>query len=207
MDVVKLISNIPSIIVYIAPGMIFLTLFEFITNLKSKKENTYFVWSIAISFIIVSLLKFFTGLKDIVPIAGFSIIISIVVAIISGYICIQTKFQKFIVWSGINKTIHDSIWDEIIDDYDVYLKLYIPSDKVYYYGLYKGHDEKDDNPYVLLTDYEVRDYQGNILQDGETLRSYNNNRTRWATINVKDVSSVEIIYSERSERNKKIVKC
>ena len=86
------------------------------------------------------------------------------------------------------------------DDRNVYLKLFIPGDNVYYYGLYKGHEEKVNDLYVLITDYEVRDYSDNLIAD------YTGNRTRWATINTKNISRVEIIYSKYSERNKKVIK-
>ncbi len=196
MDILKIIENISTVILYIAPGMIFFSIFEFITN-KKCKDNTYFIWSIVLSFGIVSIMKLICHATDTIIITGFTIIVSIILPILVGYLVIHSAFQRFLVWSGINKTIHHSIWDDIIDDYDVFLKIYIPVDKVYYYGLYKGHENKFENVYIILTDYEIRDYSSTLLRD------YSSDRTRWVTINSKDISRVEIVYSEKSNKSQK----
>ncbi len=86
-----------------------------------------------------------------------------------------------------------------MDEYDVFIKLYVAKDEVIYYGLYKSKEDKDENIYVLITDYDVKDYKGTTLYD------YTNDRTCWAMINTKDITRVEIFYDKNSDKSKKII--
>jgi len=198
-EIIKFINSLPVVFVYIIPGVIFIKIHCWICCKKIYRDNHLVFSGIIISFVFVSILNLFIK-NNYVLLSSASIISAIIVSIAFSFIYKSKVFEKVIQKIGINKTVNISMWDEIMDDRNVYLKLFIPGDNVYYYGLYKGHEEKVNDLYVLITDYEVRDYSDNLIAD------YTGNRTRWATINTKNISRVEIIYSKYSERNKKVIK-
>ena len=64
-DIVKLIDNLSLLIIYIFPGIVFISIFCFITNKKSQKDNGFLLTSIIISYIIVSCIRFLNNITDI----------------------------------------------------------------------------------------------------------------------------------------------
>lgn len=198
-EVLKLIDSTIIIFTYVVPGIVFLKVFSYICNKRLQSEYYFVVTGILISFLIVSAVKIYIP-NDTNLIAVWSNIVACITSFVASLFCKSKHFTSLLQMLNINKTIHDSMWDEIMDEYDVFIKVFIPCDQVMYYGLYKGHEPKCDNAYILLTDYEIRDYN-NI-----TLKDYSADRTRWAIINTKDISRVELIYSDKSERSKKNIK-
>jgi len=196
---IKLIEKLPEIFIYVVPGIIFLETHNYMCNKKTKIDNIFIMFSVFISFIIISIVKPFV-IEGIWKLALIVIIISFISSILLALFYRNKLFTCALSFIGINKTIHNSMWDEIMDEYDVFIKLHISTDKVVYHGLYKGHEDKDENLYVLITDYDVKSY------DGKDIHDYSEDRQRWAIINTKDISRVEIKYSEKSDRNKKIIK-
>lgn len=197
MDIVELIDNISKILIYFLPGRIFLSVFSYF--LKKQVADSYYVVSISISYLFVSIYRMIFNTNGGNEEAGIVLLSSIVLAMLLGTFCKSKKFEKLHVFVT-NRSIHRSVLDDIIDPkYNTYVKLYISSDEVIYYGLYKGHEDHEGDNYILITDYDVKDYNGNKKVD------YTDDRSCWATINTKDISRIEVFYNAKSEKAIKII--
>ncbi len=198
-EVLEIINSVIIIFTYVVPGIVFLKVFSYICNKKLQSESYLVVTGILISFLLVSLVKIYIPNNSNL-LAVWSNIAAVISAFIISMFCKSKYFPRALLVLKINRTIHDSMWDEIMDEHDVFIKVYIPSDQVMYYGMYKGHEPKDDSTYILITDYEIRDYDNKVIKDNSK------DRTRWAIINTKDISRVDLIYSDKSIRSKKNTK-
>lgn len=188
------IEKLPNLFIYVIPGFIFLKIHDFICSKKNQGDSQYFISSVSISFVITTFAKLLVE-DDKWLLAFYTITASIILSIIFSLIYKSKPFNELLAMLKTNKTVHASMWEEIKDIYDVFIKVFIPNDQVIYYGLYKGNEEKDDDLYILMTDYEVRKYDGKVVND------YSDDRTRWVIINTKDINRVEIIYSSNSDRS------
>ncbi len=196
MDLTTLINNISNILLYILPGTIFLGILSYITNKKIK--DNYYILSLCISYSLLTLVRFVIKNPSNFHEAGSVLLLAIILSLLLGVLCNQKWFNALNI-KITNRSVTKSIWDEIKDEYNTFIKIYIPSDQVVYYGLFKGYEDKEENNYLLITEYDIKDYNGNLIKD------YTEDRTCWATINSKDISRVEIFYVERSEKAKKII--
>lgn len=191
MTISEIIANVSNILVYFLPGRIFIFVFSYLLEVKMK--DSYYIPSVCISYIILSVVRLFefdisTNLET-----GIVVVLAIVLSAILGLIVNSKPFERLHIFLT-RRSMSNSMWDEIMDDRDTFIKVFIPTDKVTYYGLYKGHEGKEDNNYILITDYEITDYNGVIIKD------FSKDRACWATLSTKDISRVEVFYTDESKK-------
>lgn len=187
-------------------GFIFMTAFGWLNN-KAFNVSIVTIWSLFISVLIKSFYStmhyyFAVNIKftDSVKILIFSLT-GLLLAVILTYLK-QTSVIRWVLYYINNKSVHEDIFDDIIDyKKRTMMKIYIKSSDVYYLGRFSFREEKGLESWIVLIDYYCLDLKSNkILFDPETddLKSS-------VAVNLKDVERLEIIYEGDSDVWKKLI--
>jgi len=193
-----LITIMPDVINLFLSGFIFVCTY----NWLNKKTDTSIltVWSLFISILIKS---FYATLHNYI-LSGLSIPNSFKILILSstGFIlalvCTYLKNTKFIkrgLYYANNKSIHDDIFDDIIDyNKRTMMRVFIKSSNVYYLGRFSFGEEKGLDSWISLIDYCCVDKNTHdTLFDPD-----NGGLCSSVVINLKDIERIEIIYENDS---------
>ena len=70
----------------------------------------------------------------------------------------------------------------------------MPSEKVIYYGSIVDYEEKDGDCFILLNNYDLKDYEYNPIL------KYTSKNENCVAINTKNISRFEIFYNKDSEK-------
>lgn len=196
-DILSLIDKLPYIISYIIYGCLFLSIFNFI---KFKNNETdikhYFISCITVNFIIKAtfdgILQFCSIYTNNSSVEYYlsCLAFTIVTAFISGKIVSSKAINSLLLKVGIQRTVNQDIWNDILQDYT---KLYIHlKGKDYaYIGYHKYSEGNCSNPKIVLSHYQLR-----RLSTGEIVTDYSDDDNRCIMIGTKDVDIVEIIYDD-----------
>lgn len=201
----NIIILLPDIFLYFVPGAIFLSLFYFICSKENNKETeNYFVFkSIMISFIIISLLKVVA--KIIRLFYKFQItstekmIIAIITSALLAYFVSRyynsKHFKSAVKKIGINKSLYNNIWNDVVDfERGMWLRVYLPSEGVVYNGKLRKYEEKAENYFLFLSNYQSWNYGDyNYIEDNENDDAY------WVALNTKDIGRIEILFEDDSD--------
>lgn len=193
------IKLLPNLFNYIVPGFIFLVVFNFVISREEKIEKSSLYLSITISYVLISVLKFinvFTKLSVPPAVVTITLIfISILGGCCFGIILSGNTFKRLSKAMGIGKTIHKNIFNDITDKkLGNMIKIFLPSESIIYIGNLLDYEEKDGDFYLVISRYEILDYNEQ--------RKENNidDKTKRAVINTKQISRMELIYDENSEK-------
>lgn len=197
----ELIDNLPKVISYFVPGAIFISINYYICSKKKGIFEHFIFKSLIISYIIILLSDKMIQTFKITDLEFFKQIFPISIAIISSYILsafyMSSKFEKFLDYLKIRKTVHDNFWTDIIDyENGTYLTVYLKEEELVYSGAIIKHEEKEDNNYLLMSNYLVYDYEGNKISDMESDQEC-------IVLNTNDISRYELSYSPSSKKIRK----
>lgn len=125
----------------------------------------------------------------------------IIFAIMSSYILsvfyMSSYFEWLLKFLKIRKTVHDNFWTDIIDyENGTYFTVYLKENKLVYSGAIIKHEEKEENNYLLMSDYIIYDLEGNQLRDSSSDQEC-------IVLNTNDISRFELSYSPSSKKIEK----
>lgn len=210
-DVKNIIALIPDILVYIVPGALFLYIFYFICSKENDKETeSHFLFkSIILSFVLTNFVKLCgkpiiwilsLQIKKQFVVPSFLKVSSIILfSIVSSYlfsIFYKTKFLTDILKKfGVTRSVHKNCWNEVADsELGMWVRVYIPSEKVVYCGKLRKYEEKDDNYLFFLSNYNSYTYDNKDIDD------FGDADEKWVALNIKDTSRIELFYSKQSSK-------
>lgn len=201
LDINTIINILPEIIIYVVPGFLFLSVHNFICAKQKEETNNLLIKSIVISYIFINIMKFIELVFKYKFEDDLFSLITILLSILSSYYISRlynsNVFDKILALLIINKSVHDDIWNDIIDvKHGMYMEVYLPNEKVSYYGQFRNSESKKDNKYIVISNYELKDYNGNIICDFE------HDYSKCVMINTKDISRFEICYNIESYKAK-----
>lgn len=205
-EINALISILPNIFDYIAPGYIFFRSFNFVLDWQEKTFKNNIFEYIIMSYVLYSVQKFILGLfyTEVMMNLPQVIFTLIIMSIISGYllgIFIKSKkFKNLREFLGVKRSINNNIFNDVIDKIDgTWARVYLKNEKVVYYGAVVLFDKKDkyEDGVIVLNQYYVYKYGTSEVLDA-TLPS-EEKRNYFVTIKINEVSRIETIYQENSE--------
>lgn len=181
---------------YFIPGYIYLTVFQILT---SRKTSTYqVVWSVIVSYILKAMCSI--GHKYIMVERPFSwderVIILLAIAItLSVITVIITEFKPInrMLLNINHKSIHDDIWQDVID-YKKGTTLRIVCDDVVYIGVLLIHEEKGNESWFVLDDYIIE-------ENNKEYRAEDNEYPTKLAIKINDVKRVEMFYPKEQKKD------
>lgn len=193
-DLAGILNQLPIILEYFIPGFLFVRIFQILT---SRKDSTYqLIISVAVSYI----LKAFCSIvhEYILTDINFSwnwrvLILSIFAAVSSVIlVCIsEIKFVNRILLHINNKSLHDDIWQDIIDYRNGTTLRFICGDTTYI-GTLVIHEERGNDSWFVLDDYIVEEKNSKYKAEDMNFRSR-------IAINLRDVDRVELYYGDLKE--------
>lgn len=190
----SIIGQIPDILQYFVSGFIFMTVFLFFTSKKYENNSFLTIICVIISYCITTALKANNPNINNNQLTGWSIFFALLISILFSKFVNSKLFNK-ICMKVNHKSINDDIWKDIID-YKVgnILVLYSRDNRFIYTGVLLEHEEKENKSWFVLVDYTVEDTVSKTLRStvGQKIKSC-------ITINLNDISRIEIFYDEKSE--------
>lgn len=185
---------------YFIPGFIFITIFQLLT---SRKVSTYqIILSVVISYILKAVCSI--GHNFILQDTIFTwdkrvIILSLLAILLSVFLVVITELKsvnRFL--SHINhKSIHNDIWQDVID-YKNGTTLRLICNDAIYTGVLLIHEEKGNESWFILEDYIVE----------ESINEYKAEDYPYPTrlaVNLKDVKRVELFYAKEIDNNNGLI--
>lgn len=176
-------------------------------NHKEFNISILTIWSLFISVLIKSFYStihyyFAVNLKFTNPVKVLIFSLTgLLLSVVLTYIK-KTSVIQWILYYTNNKSVHEDIFDDIIDyKKRTMMKIYIKSSDVYYLGRFSFREEKGLESWIVLIDYYCLDRSDNrILFDPEA-----DDLISSVAINSKDVERLEIIYERDSDVWKKLI--
>jgi len=204
-DIKNLIEALPALILYIVPGFIFLGTLSFLMCKDLKFNKEYISVSIVISFIIINIEKYIYIHADIY--SPLFVIVTVLISILSAYVIERfTKskcLDKILKKLNIKRTINHNIFADIKDDeYGVWLRVHIPTEKIVYLGTLTmfENNSKYEESFLILSNYKTYAYADSPIYKECFIDEHKT--TNWVAIKIKDINRIEIVYSEDSEKIK-----
>lgn len=188
-------KQLPTIILYLAAGYLYLLLFNFVSTNKNPTEFEHmFFKSLIIGFVlknIVCIIPIRTG-NYYLNIAGF-LAICIFVAYSFGKIYISDSFRSILKVFGVSRTIHPYIWNDIEDQHkSLWVKVTFKVQNEQYLGILTTTEDFQRMPLIVLTRYTKSNLSGEIIAD------YTNDKTRRIVLDSSKADTVELIYDKDS---------
>lgn len=199
-DITSLINNLPIIISYIAYGLIYLSVFNFIRSEKKEKTKIYFLSCVAISFIIEIIFDFITKLANKIP--GIDIeedsglyyllcmLFTLLIAYISAKVFTSKWFNSLLLNIGIHRTTNSNIWNDISVNH-TWLYIHLKNDENGYWGECKYIEENCSNPKIVLYSYQIIN-----TKTGETVIDYSEDINKCIMVDTNDIKAIEITYNK-----------
>ena len=202
--IMELADSILELATIFFPGFIFIQIYNWLIAKKHMKLSVIIFWSIFISEMIIityqagySIVSITLELEEQVKIFIYLVtgaIFPFVVRWVLGTSC----FSKLIA-AVSNKSINDSIWDDVIEyDKSTILKVYVKGADILYVGRFAGREEKGLDSWVVITEY-IRANKENGLQYYPEAQD----EKSMVVVNMRDIERIEIIYSSDSKVWKK----
>lgn len=184
-------SQLPVILEYFIPGFIFISVFQYFT---SRNNSSYkVIGSVVISYLLKALCSI--GHQYIMAQRVFTwgerVIVLTIFALLTSLFCVFISELHFVnkVFLIINhKSIHNDIWNDIID-YKNGTSLRIICNDAIYTGILVGHEEKGADSWFVIKDYIVE-------ENGATYASESMEFKSKLAINLKNIKRVELFYGE-----------
>ena len=213
-DLDKLISMLPSIMIYIVPGVIYLATYRFVVN-SSKKVNEKNLFSfslVIISFILSSSIIFLLnliGIRDTNIITGehfnFStyyfliLFFSFGLGLLLAFIRKCSWIEEQILRKYLNRTFDENMWFSLADKnlgcwINVFMNEKNSTQRQSIYGIYYKSFSDSNGTWLVISQYIKYDIDNNIVEN------YSQNNERMMVVSLKDVNTVEIIYQSNSKK-------
>lgn len=193
--ILELINNIPTVMLYMAQGYVFISVYNFMLC-KTSELNHLFFKSVVVSYVLKVI---FDSILTIMPnceVNGTGYVpLLFIFSAFCGYVCAllfkSEKVNDFLLKIGIDRTVNESIWRDVIKKY-TWVLYYCKSTKLAYYGQYKYGEEFGSEPIIALIRYQVMDLDGNIIEDNS------NDYNQVVLLNTKDFERIELVYEDNS---------
>lgn len=179
----------PYILEYFIPGFIYIKIFQLLTSRKTFEQQILI--SITVSYILKAVCTFlhnfifisttFVWEDRILILSLLSLFLSILSVVLS-----EQKRTNSIIMKINHKSIHDDIWQDIID-YKNGTTLRFVCENAIYTGILVEHEEKGSDSWFVLDDYIVEE---NKIKYSSADMEYPSR----IAINLKNVKRVELYY-------------
>lgn len=197
----EIIEILPSIVLYVVPGYLFLWVYRFRLSLEIDKDEYLLLKSIVISYLIIFPIDSIGELCNCISSnSNLGKIVIILIAIGAGYVfsCVVVSdlFKKLLKKLKIYRSVYSNIWNDVIDDvHGLWIKAYMPEEKLIYKGDIVRYEEKKDteNTYLVLSNYTLLNYDGKVIVSRE------NEDNSCVMINSRNVSRIELEYHPDSK--------
>lgn len=188
----NIINIIPTLLEYLVPGFIFLTIRNFSFSKDNNKDKYILIKAIIISYLfleiinpilfpITNMLRIST---EIIP----YIFIFLVTIISILYVKLNIE-DKLISLLGSNKISQEDYFEAIINSKNgAWIRAYLSEEKIIYMGKLKYYDDKEnkDNRKIALTSFSSYSY------DGDKLESNEDDYGSLVLLSMKDIKRIEI---------------
>ena len=203
-DITILVNNLPIIMLYMAQGYVFLTVYSFM-RFKQNELNHLFFKSVIASYILKIIFDWLFIKKTVTENvviktirlvnAGYEspvycillLAFSALLGIFLAYVTQSNKFNRLLLKLKVKRTTNQSIWDDVIEP-NCWIMIYLNSTESVYFGQFKYGEEFARKPLVVLEHYKIMDLDGNVKAD------YSDNPSEIAIIDTKDIERMEITY-------------
>lgn len=180
---------------YMVQGYVFISVYNFILC-KTSELNHLFFKSVVASYILKVV---FDSILMAIPnfeVNGIGYVpLLFIFSTVCGYVCAlifkSEKINDLLLKIGVDRTVNDNIWRDVIKKY-TWVLYYCKSTKLVYYGQYKYGEEFGSEPIIALIRYQVMDLDGNIIEDNSD--DYN----QVVLLNTRDFERIELTYEDHS---------
>ena len=188
-DIREIILQIPLILEYYIPGLIFIRLFLF--GISKKCTSNIIIYSIVASYFIKYILESVdkVWLSSLGMGVSHNLFISSAFAIILSYACVRiynNKSIKTVIGNITHKSINNNIWQDRIDFDNCSILYILDRSGKRYIGVFDYCEENGMDSWISLKDYV-------IIENGKRYHTepmINNNDK--LLINMRDILTVEI---------------
>ncbi len=164
--ITELIQAIPDIIVYIAPGFLFVNGFAWVTHRKFSTHQVQIASSIVASFVlkscfdIIMQLTIFQrdSLLATIVLCALSAVFGIALGVITG----RQWFTNVLIFFHIYRSANSSIWDDVLDG-NMWMTVYDDKLHLYYCGQIRHASENDQPLIVALERYYVMNEEKEVI--------------------------------------------
>lgn len=194
-----LLNVIKDYIVYVYPGFITLIIYRFIIARKVDENQYTLIKSIIISYIYVIILAGVTKINT----SHFTTIYHIILLIISCIIpivwnCIfkSQKFIKILRKLKIDTDVYDNMLDSIrAIEKEVWIRVYLDSYGIMYEGSLRKHEvDSGKAKQIVLSGYRFYRIDPDN-KEKKCILDYANKNENWVKISEKNITRMEIVYS------------
>lgn len=197
-----IIAALPVLIIYILPGYCFISLKDFITNIKPTEDKNIVIKSILISYVIINISRLIFNILRLnfdisLPIVSlFIITLAIIITYLYSIFVQSEKCDKILKWFKVTRSIKSDALTDIIDlELGMWVRVFLNSEQIIYMGkIRKFHHFGDSNYYIILSNYSQYNYSGLELINRETLN------TEWVAISLKENYRIELSYNPASKK-------
>ena len=182
-------AQLPVLFEYFIPGFVFVCVFQYFT---SRKFGSYIAMgSVAISYFLKAICSWLHTIIFVNIDFGWNkrAIILCVLAFVLSIICVIISEIKIINELSLkinNKSIHDDIWNDVIDYRNGTTLRFVCEDCVYQ-GILVEHEEKGADSWFVLEDY--------IVEENDTIyKAKEMGMPCKIMVNLKDAKRVELYY-------------
>lgn len=192
----KIPTLIPNLLQYIMPGYIFILFFDFILLRPKRDKEDILIKSVAISLVLVSILRaFLLPVNDLQNngVVSIAIALAMILSIITAKVFTSDFVDKWLKKLGVNRTVHSNIWHQMIDEKNgVYAAVYLKEEKWIVRGYIRKYEISDNNDvYIVLDEYYYTDYKNIKIQEEA------NNQWR-CIIKLSNIDIIELYYDNNS---------
>lgn len=191
---VEIIKNVPNILQYFVPGIIFIMIIR-IFSIKKFAENYTIIFSCVISYVFVSFVQTINELfikedvvKEPIVTSGIAVLFSLILGFWLALMFNSGWFKK-ITLKIFHKTLYDDIWQDVFDFKNgTNLKITIKDKPYYIIGHYRFSEEKGEESWMALSAYGKYSKEKN-----ESIgQCYHDKENVIITIRMSDVEQIEV---------------
>ena len=165
--ITELIQAIPDIIVYIAPGFLFVNGFVWVTHRQFSTHQVQIASSIVASFVLKSCFDVIVRLTIFQNDSPLSVMIlcaiSTVLGVLLGVITGRQWFTNVLLFFHIYRSANSSIWDDVLSG-NMWMAVYDDKHGLYYCGQIRHASESDQPLIVALETYYVMNEKKDVVE-------------------------------------------
>lgn len=163
--VTELIGNIPDIVLYIAPGFIFVNLFKWIIDSKFSSPTTQVVSGIVASFLLRSLFEVLWSPAD-WSLYAYVVVLCLVSGVLGGICGVVYRtpwFNGVLCWFRVYRTTTTSIWDSVVGS-GAWISVHDEKKNLYYCGQYRYEYDQNGHVFLALATYYILDQNHKMIE-------------------------------------------
>lgn len=188
----NIINIIPTLLEYLVPGFIFLTIRNFSFSKDNSKDKYILIKAIIISYLFLEIIN-----PILFPVINMLrvnseirpyLFIFLVTFVSILYVKLNIE-DKLISLLGSNKTSQEDCFEAIINSKSgAWIRAYLSEERIIYMGKLKYYDDKEnkDNRKIVLTLFSSYSY------DGDKLESNEDDYGSLVLLSMKDIKRIEI---------------